>query len=151
MAFLKNAEKMGYKSDSREVIEYQKELEETISSYKKMKEAGIKILVGGDYGLDIAPHGTYAKDLEHYVNLFGFSNAEALHSATSLGGEAMGNDGLLGTLEEGKLADLVIIDGNPLEDITVLQDHKKIKAVMKDGLIYQGLTNKINPYLNENL
>ena len=50
-----------------------------------MKEAGIKILVGGDYGLDIAPHGTYAKDLEHYVNLFGFSNAEALHSATSLG------------------------------------------------------------------
>ena len=151
MAFLENAEKMGYKSDSREVIEYQKELEETISSYKKMKEAGIKILVGGDYGLDIAPHGTYAKDLEHYVNLFGFSNAEALHCATSLGGEAMDNDGLLGTLEEGKLADLVIIDGNPLEDITILQDHKKIKAVMKDGLIYQGLTNKINPYLNENL
>ena len=151
MAFLDNAEEMGYKNDSREVIEYQKELEETISSYKKMKEAGIKILVGGDYGLDIAPHGTYAKDLEHYVNLFGFSNAEALHCATSLGGEAMDNDGLLGTLEEGKLADLVIIDGNPLEDITILQDHKKIKAVMKDGLIYQGLTNKINPYLNENL
>ena len=151
MAFLENAEKMGYKSDSREVIEYQKELEETISSYKKMKDAGIKILVGGDYGLDIAPHGTYAKDLEHYVNLFGFSNAEAMHCATSLGGEAMDNNGLLGTLEEGKLADLVIIDGNPLEDITVLQDHKKIKAVMKDGLIYQGLTNKINPYLNENL
>ena len=151
MAFLDNAEEMGYKNDSREVIEYQKELEETISSYKKMKEAGIKILVGGDYGLDIAPHGTYAKDLEHYVNLFGFSNAEALHCATSMGGEAMNNDGLLGTIEEGKLADLVIIDGNPLEDITVLQDHKKIKAVMKDGLIYQGLTNKTNPYLNENL
>ena len=53
--------------------------------------------------------------------------------------------------EFAKLADLVIIDGNPLEDITVLQDHRKIKAVMKDGLIYQGLTNKINPYLNENL
>ena len=151
MAFLDNAEEMGYKNDSREVIEYQKELEETISSYKKMKEAGIKILVGGDYGLDIAPHGTYAKDLEYYVNLFGFSNAEALHCATSMGGEAMNNDGLLGTIEEGKLADLVIIDGNPLEDITILQDHKKIKAVMKDGLIYQGLTNKINPYLNENL
>ena len=151
MAFLDNAEEMGYKNDSREVIDYQKELEETISSYKKMKEAGIKILVGGDYGLDIAPHGTYAKDLEYYVNLFGFSNAEALHCATSLGGEAMSNDGLLGKLDEGKLADLVIIDGNPLEDITVLQDHKKIKAVMKDGLIYQGLTNKTNPYLNENL
>jgi len=151
MAFLENAENMGYSNDSREVLEYQKELEETILSYKKMKEAGIKILVGGDYGLDIAPHGTYAKDLEYYVNLFGFTNAEALHCATSLGGEAMDCNGSLGTLEVGKLADLVIIDGNPLNDITILQDHERIKAVMKDGLIYQGLTNKINPYLNENL
>ena len=122
-------------------------LRSTIVSYKKMKKEGIRILVGGDYGLDIAPHGTYAKDLEHYVNLFGFTNAEALHAATRFGGQAMDPGGSLGTLEEGKLADLVIIDGNPLEDITVLQDHSRIDTVMKDGLMYKGLMNNKSPYL----
>jgi imidazolonepropionase-like amidohydrolase len=112
-----------------------------------MKKEGIRILVGGDYGLDIAPHGTYAKDLEHYVNLFGFTNAEALHSATRFGGQAMDPEGSLGTIEEGKLADLVIVDGNPLEDITILQDHGRIDMVMKDGLMYKGLMNNKSPYL----
>mgnify|MGYP005630166157 FL=1 len=147
IAFLENAEKMGYSKDSREVDAYRGEVESTIESYKKMKKEGIRILVGGDYGLDIAPHGTYAKDLEHYVNLFGFTNAEALHAATRFGGQAMDPGGSLGTLEEGKLADLVIIDGNPLEDITVLQDHSRIDIVMKDGLMYKGLMNNKSPYL----
>ena len=147
IAFLENSEKMGFSKDSKEVDAYREEVEQTIISYKRMKKEGIRILVGGDYGLDIAPHGTYAKDLEHYVNLFGFSNAEALHAATSLGGQAMDSNGSLGTLEEGKLADLVIINGNPLEDITVLQNHECIDTVMKDGLMYKGLLNNKSPYL----
>ena len=145
MAFLENAEKMGFKSDSRQVIGYQREVEETISSYKKMKEAGIKILVGGDYGLDIAPHGTYAKDLEYFVDLFGMSNAEAILCATKNGGLAFDPYGSVGTIEEGSLADLVIVDGDPLNDIRVLQDHSKLQ-IMKDGVLYQDLTNT-NPYL----
>ena len=146
ITFLENYKDMGFDENSREVVAYKNELEETIISYKRMKEAGIRILVGGDYGLNITPHGTYAKDLEYYVNHFGFSNAEALHSATRLGGIAMNPDGSLGTLEEGKLADLVVIDGNPLEDITVLQDHDRIVSVMKDGKFYKDLFTNNNPY-----
>jgi len=146
ITFLENYKDMGFAENSREVIAYRNELEETIVSYKRMKEAGIRILVGGDYGLNITPHGTYAKDLEYYVNHFGFTNAEALHSATRLGGIAMHPDGSLGTLEEGKLADLVVIDGNPLEDITILQDHDRIVSVMKDGKFYKDLFTNDNPY-----
>ncbi len=146
ITFLENYKDMGFSENSREVIAYRNELEETIVSYKRMKEAGIRILVGGDYGLNITPHGTYAKDLEYYVNHFGFTNAEALHSATRLGGIAMHPDGSLGTLEEGKLADLIVIDGNPLEDITILQDHDRIVSVMKDGKFYKDLFTNDNPY-----
>tara|TARA_B100000029_G_scaffold365131_1_gene358401 strand:- start:1525 stop:2865 length:1341 start_codon:yes stop_codon:yes gene_type:complete len=146
ITFLENYKDMGFAENSREVIAYRNELEETIVSYKRMKEAGIRILVGGDYGLNITPHGTYAKDLEYYINHFGFTNAEALHSATRLGGIAMHPDGSLGTLEEGKLADLVVIDGNPLEDITILQDHDRIVSVMKDGKFYKDLFTNDNPY-----
>ena len=67
ITFLENYKDMGFDENSREVIAYKKELEETIISYKKMQAAGIRILVGGDYGLNITPHGTYAKDLEYYV------------------------------------------------------------------------------------
>ena len=146
ITFLENYKNMGFDENSREVIAYRKELEETIISYKKMQAAGIRILIGGDYGLNITPHGTYAKDLEYYVTHFGFTNAEAIHSATRLGGLAMHPDGSLGTLEGGKLADLVVIDGNPLEDITVLQDHDRIVSVMKDGKFYKDLLNNDIPY-----
>jgi Imidazolonepropionase and related amidohydrolases len=110
-----------------------------------MPAAGIRILVGGDYGLNLTPHGTYAKDLEYYVTHFGFTNAEAIHSATRLGGLAMHPDGSLGTLEGGKLADLVVIDGIPLEDITILPAPDRIVSVMTDGKFYKILLNNDLP------
>ena len=73
------------------------------------------------------------------------SNAEAILCATKNGGMAFDPDGSVGTIEEGSLADLVIVDGDPLNDIRVLQDHSKLQ-IMKDGVLYQDLTNT-NPYL----
>ena len=106
----------------------------------------MKVLVGGDYGLSITPHGTNAKDLEYFVDLFGLSPAETLLCATRDGGAVADPSGMVGTLEAGKLADLVVVNGDPLADIKVLQDHSRITAVMKDGQFYTGLTND-NPYL----
>jgi imidazolonepropionase-like amidohydrolase len=111
---------------------YQAEVEATIESVAKLRKAGVRLVVGGDYGISIAPHGTYAKDLEYFVELFGMSSAEALLCATRNGGLAFDPRGSLGTLAAGTLADLVVVDGDPLRDIRVLQDHAKLR-VMKDG------------------
>jgi imidazolonepropionase-like amidohydrolase len=98
-----------------------------------MHRRGIKILPGGDYGFAWIEHGTNAKDLEYFVKYLGFSPMEALISATQYGGEVMMRGGELGQIRDGYLADLLLIDGDPLSDITVLQKPERILAVMKDG------------------
>jgi imidazolonepropionase-like amidohydrolase len=112
---------------------YHRELEIAIETLKKMKKRGIRILPGGDYGFAWIKHGTNAKDLEYFVKHLGFTPMEALLSTTQLGAQMMlhGND--LGQIKEGFLADLLLVDGDPLIDITILQDRKRLLAVMKDG------------------
>ena len=105
----------------------------------------MRLVVGGDYGISIAPHGTYSRDLEYFVSLFDMSPAEALICATKYGGQAFDSGGSVGTLETNTLADLVIVDGDPLTDIKILQDHQKL-TIMKDGILYRDLHNA-DPYL----
>jgi len=145
ITYLEKCETIGVTRET--VIEqgYEAEIEATVATVAKLRDADIKLVVGGDYGISIAPHGTYAKDLEYFVTYFGMSNAESLICATRNGGLAFEPNGSIGTLEEDSLADLVIVDGNPLEDITILQDHQNL-TVMKDGVLYQNLENS-NPYL----
>ena len=85
------------------------------------------------------PHGTQARDLALFVDLFGMSPTEALLCATRDGGAAFDPSGMTGTLEAGKLADLVVVDGDPTSDVTVLQQVDRIRAVIKGGVAYQGL------------
>ncbi len=143
--YLEKSESVGVSRET--VIEqgYQAEVDATISSVEKLREAGVRLVVGGDYGISIAPHGTYAQDLEYFVSLFGMSPAEALICATRYGGQAFDAGGSVGTLEAGTLADLVIVDGDPMTDIKVLQDHQKL-TVIKDGVLYRDLHNA-NPYI----
>ncbi len=112
---------------------YQREIDETISAVKRLREVGVPLVIGGDYGLSITPHGTNAKDLEYFVDLFGMSAVAALLCATRNGGRAFDPTGRLGTLEPDTYADLVIVDGDPTRDITVLQDSDRIVGVMKAG------------------
>jgi imidazolonepropionase-like amidohydrolase len=72
-------------------------------------------------------------ELEHYVR-GGLSPAEALRTATAVPAQAMGLGAELGTIEAGKLADLVVVDGNPLVNIS---DIRKTRTVIKDGTVYQ--------------
>ena len=117
---------------------YHRELDAALESMQAMRKRGIRILPGGDYGFAWTPHGTNAKDLEYFVKYVGMSTMEALLSATAWGGPMMrmGND-QLGKLKDGYLADLLLVDGDPLADITVLQDKSRLLAVMKDGVFHR--------------
>jgi imidazolonepropionase-like amidohydrolase len=116
---------------------YRAELEITKKSVRRMREAGARILPGGDYGFAWTPHGTYARDLQYFVDMFGYTPFDALLAATRDAGEMVGfGGGRVGTLEAGKLADLIIVDGDPTADITVLQERRRIVAVMKGGKVY---------------
>jgi imidazolonepropionase-like amidohydrolase len=112
---------------------YHRELEAAVESMKAMRRRDIRILPGGDYGFAWTPHGTNAKDLEYFVKVIGMSPMEALLSATAWGGPMMKMGKQIGYIREGCLADILLIDGDPLADITILQDRARILAVMKDG------------------
>lgn len=97
----------------------------------EMKRRGIRVLPGGDYGFPYNPIGRNARDLEIFVKLFDFTPTETLVAATKHGGELMGLP--VGIIREGWLADLLLVDGNPLADITILQDRNRLSAIMKGG------------------
>jgi len=119
--------------DAVDATEYKQGLEIAIPNLARLHKAGIRVLPGGDFGFAWNPHGAYAKDLEHFVNLLGMTEMEAIVSVTKHGGEIMEMGDRLGTIEEGKLADLLVVDGNPLNDIRVLQEHDRLRLIMKDG------------------
>lgn len=128
-----NASDWGVTPDVARQMGYFKELDACIQGVKKMKAAGVRIVPGGDYGFAWTPHGTYAKDIEYFVDLFGFTPMEAIIAATATGGEVMMMENELGKVQEDYLADLILVDGDPLADVTILQDKSRILAVMKDG------------------
>ncbi len=100
-----------------------------------LKARGMRILIGGDYGFPFNPNGRNARDLQIFVEHFGYTPAEALVAATKLGGELM--DLPVGQVKEGFLADLLLVDGDPTEDVTILQDKDRLAMIMKDGALYK--------------
>jgi imidazolonepropionase-like amidohydrolase len=106
----------------------------TQESFKRIHQAGVKIAMGTDMGLD-PEMSMNAGELEIYVS-YGMTPMEAIQTATKNAAEAIGLGDQVGTLEAGKLADVVVVEGNPAQDIRVLQDKHKIKMVMKEGHVY---------------
>jgi imidazolonepropionase-like amidohydrolase len=98
-----------------------------------MHKRGVRVLPGGDYGFAFTPHGQNARDLEFFVKYLGFTPMEAIRSATLYGGQIMMRPAELGTIREGWLADLLLVDGDPLASLSILRDPRRILAVMKDG------------------
>lgn len=110
--------------------------EATCRTHNEMRKRGIRIVVGGDYGFAANPQGTNARDLEHFVTHFGFTASEALQAATRTGGEIMRRGHELGQIRPGFLADLLLVDGDPLADVRILQDKRRLAMIMKGGVRY---------------
>ena len=125
----------GITEDVPVAIYFRRELDSCIENMKKLLKRGVRVLPGGDYGFAWNPIGTNARDLEHFVNLLGNTPLEAIHAATQLGGELFGAD--VGLIKEGYLADILLVDGDPSKDVTILQDAANLRAIMKDGSFHK--------------
>jgi len=124
---------------SQAVIDgHQEKLEGGTASALKILRAGGRIGLGGDYGFAWSPHGTYARELTFFVEHVGFTPMEAITCATKTGAEIMGRGDELGTLEPGKLADLLIVDGDVLGDISILENRENFIAVLQSGRLKAG-------------
>jgi imidazolonepropionase-like amidohydrolase len=123
---------------------HQRELDCARESLPKARAAGVKFMLGTDSGFAVTPYGEWhARELEHYVKYLGFSPAEAITCATVNNGEFVRENGQVGHLAAGKLADLLAIDGDPLADISVLQDRTRIREIIQGG-------ETVNIQINQN-
>ena len=121
------------------VIDGHKEtLEGGAESARRILKAGGRLGMGGDYGFAWNPPGDYAKELSFFVNYVGFSPLETIKCATKTGAEIMGREKEFGTLEAGKLGDVLIVDGDVAANISLLEDRAKFIAVMQGGVIKAG-------------
>jgi imidazolonepropionase-like amidohydrolase len=124
---------------SQAVIDGHKEtLEGGVESARRILRSGGRLGMGGDFGFAWTPHGTYAKELSFFVNEVGFSVVDTIKCATKTGAEIMGRDSEFGTLEPGKLADLLVVEGDVLGNIRLLENRANFLAVMQGGVVKTG-------------
>jgi len=116
---------------------YQQKMKDTIAvakpNIKKAYEAGVKFALGTDAA--VYPHGLNGHELEVYVRDIGMTPLAAIQTATVNAADLMNWTDKTGSIDTGKWADIIAVDGDPLKDIKLVQD---VKFVMKAGVVYKG-------------
>ena len=133
-ALLNESEPWGITHAKAVEMGYQLEWDAALESLKAMHRRGVRVLPGGDYGFAFTPHCQNARDLEFFVKYLGFTPMEAIRSTTLYGGQIMMKGHELGAIKEGYLADLLMVDGDPLANLAILREPQRLLAVMKDGV-----------------
>jgi imidazolonepropionase-like amidohydrolase len=134
---LYEGEKFGFYRDSEVGRKMQRTIDTTAAVYTELRKRGVRVLIGGDYGFAQSPQGDNARDLKHFIDLLGFSPSEALQCGTRIGGQVMGLGNELGEVKEGYLADLLLVDGDPLKDLDLVVHEKNLHVIMKEGSLYK--------------
>jgi imidazolonepropionase-like amidohydrolase len=137
ITFLKHAVEVGrdFGRSDKEVDQIKHNLEGGYSMLQQARAMGVKVLCGTDSGNSpLMPYGElHANEMEVLVKYGGYAPMEAIVANTRDNAFAVGMEGELGTIEAGKLADILILDKDPLADISVLQKGRHLSAVIKDG------------------
>lgn len=108
-----------------------------LESTRMAHKAGVRVAMGTDAGTPFNIHGENLYELKRMVEV-GFSPTEAIQSATRIASQVLGLEKELGTIEEGKLADLIVVEGNPLEDVEILLKTEAIQLIIQDGKLVKG-------------
>ena len=113
---------------------FQKEIAESAVMLKRAYDAGVPLLCGTESGFSITPYGDWHyRELEVFVNDLGLTPLEAIKAATSANAFALGLAGRTGAIENDRLADLIVIDGDVARDVTLLGDRARLRHVILNG------------------
>jgi imidazolonepropionase-like amidohydrolase len=143
LASVQNGPEFGMPQDV--VDGHQETLEGGAESARMIHQAGGRLGMGGDYGFAWNPHGDYARELSFFTDYVGLSTLDTLVCASRNGAEIMGLGDEIGTLEAGKFADLLIVEGDVAADISLLEDRGNLRAVMQGGIIKAGTMAPLTP------
>ncbi|MCJ7594030.1 MAG: amidohydrolase family protein [Desulfobacterales bacterium] len=108
-----------------------------LESVRLAREAGVAVAMGTDAGTPFNLHGDNLGEIKLLVDS-GFSPIKAIESGTGIAARVLGVEKKLGTIEEGKLADLMMVEGNPLDDVSILTKKEAIRLVMLGGKFVKG-------------
>jgi imidazolonepropionase-like amidohydrolase len=123
---------MDASKDYKEIFE--KEIQDNVGMFRKAFDAGVPFLCGSESGFSVTPYGDWHyRELEVFVNKLGMTPLEAITCATKNAAVAMRKEKELGLISPGYKADLLVIDGDPTQDVTVLGKKELIKYVIQDG------------------
>ena len=111
-------------------------LEGMAAVYPEIRRRGIRALPGGDYGFPNNPIGRNARDLALFVDILGYTPLEVLTAVTQYGGRLL-DLGDIGMLKPGWVADLLVVSGNPAEDVRILQDAGNLRVIMQAGRFHK--------------
>ncbi len=106
-----------------------------VESVRKAYDAGIQIVAGGDAGLTHFPQGSCSEEAQSYVDLIGMTTVEALRTLTMNIARLLGLADTVGSIDKGKYADLLVLDANPLDDLTVLSKLEHRCLVLQSGVV----------------
>tara|TARA_Y100000996_G_scaffold184366_1_gene144175 strand:- start:5474 stop:6781 length:1308 start_codon:yes stop_codon:yes gene_type:complete len=125
------AEKMEASTDYKDIFE--KEIQDNVPIFTKAFEAGVPFICGSESGFSVTPYGDWHyKELEVFVEILGLTPLEAITCATKNAASAMKRDDI-GLIAEGKIADLLVVDGDPSKDVTILGNRNLIDHVFLNG------------------